>query len=141
MLSKIRAPGRGLGRRWPVGEPDVLTYRDSNREASDLPYRSRAGTHREIAVLVEHSVVGEKHLVIDRAHLAVLQDGGGVGHVPVQGVLPTSWGGGRAVDETDDHRHGAGAGSEAVPGHDAGIDEVVAEDQVLRGVPVDGKLR
>ena len=44
-----------------------------------------AGSGTEVAMLVEHSVVGQMHLAVDRVHVPVGEHGGGV--VDVLGAL------------------------------------------------------
>ncbi len=78
-----RAVGRLLGGRG-AGQPDVLTDRQPDQPPADLDRRSR-GSRLEVAPLVEHAVVGQMNLAVDRLDRAVGEHGGGI--VDVLGVL------------------------------------------------------
>ena len=93
MLSdQPRAVGRLLGSRRP-GQPDVLADRQSDALTTHFDRRSRV-TRLEVAPLVEHAVVGQMHLAVDRLDRPVGEHGGGV--VDVLGA---------ALREADDRDH------------------------------------
>src|SRR5256885_1875293 len=69
--------------------PAVFAHGDADANAALLEDRA-AATDREVALLVEHAVVREEHLVVHGFELAVVDEGGGVEHLAV------------LVDETDD---------------------------------------
>ncbi len=107
--------------------PAVLADRHTDFDAGHLEY----GTSMpdcEIALLVEHPVVGQEHLVVDGLDLTVMHEGGGVVEVAI------------LVDETDDRRDPLGRA-----GHDLQVLQVVAheprlEHEVFRRVAGDRQL-
>ena len=96
--------GERLGGGGRPGLPDVLADREADGHAVQLEAGRRIA-RLEVALLVEHPVVGQVHLAVDRRHLAVGEHGGGV--VDVVGAL-------REPDQRDDPaRRGASSSSAA----------------------------
>ena len=85
-VEQDRGTIRSLRAGRTVGKPDVLTNRDANALAGNLPDRTGIGADSEIAVLIEHAVVGKKDLVIDPHDPAVAEYGGRIGDLSHLGV-------------------------------------------------------
>ena len=121
----LRLLARGRAR-----PPQVLAHRQSDAPAGDVDRRS-CGARREVAALVEHAVVGEMELAIDVPDGAISQHGRGVVDVTV-----------RQFGKPDD-RGDARAGDLArqILQRRASVrEEVLAQEQVLRGVAGERKL-
>jgi hypothetical protein len=107
--------------------PDVLADREADRRAVDADHR-RHVAHLEVAVLVEHTVVGEKHLAVDRLHAPVGQHRKRV--VDVLGML----------GEPDQGHHAAHVTGHVLQRPPPGRQEMGLEQQVLGRVAVDCQL-
>ena len=121
-------PARGLRGSRPVRAPDVLADRHAHPYAADDEEHRVALAGGEVALLVEHGVVGQQPLVVHALHLAVGADRGRV----VQVV--------RAVDEAHDRRASAGARRELLERRQVVGDEPRLEQEVLGRVARDREL-
>ncbi len=87
-----------------------------------------AMTGREVALFVEHAVVGQVTLAVNADELAVMQHGRGVEEIAL------------TVDETNHGDESLGGGQEAVEGAAVVGDEAGLEQQVLGRIARDRKL-
>jgi hypothetical protein len=100
---------------------------DPDRDAVELEER-RLGAGLEVALLVEHAVVGQEHLAVDGPDLAVGQHGGRV--VDVVGAL----------GEADQRHDVADVRSQLVQRRAGGVAEVRLQQEVLGRVAGQGQL-
>lgn len=116
-----------LHRGWAQGVPDVLTDVDSYMYAvDDEDWALVAGL--EVSVLVEDTVVGEVHFVVDAKELTVVGYCGGVMYV----VL--------GVHEAHHDGDALGLGDHLVHLLDVGLYEGGLEEKVFRGIACDCHL-
>ncbi len=108
-------------------EPDVLADADADHGAAAREHRV-AGRGHEVAVLVEHAVVGQVALAVGAHQATVVEHGGGVVEVDV------------AVHRADHHRHAHAVGQQRVGHLDRALDERGLEQQVLGRVARDHHL-
>ena len=118
---------RKIGRRRP-GLPHVLADRHAEERFAVFEDRQSV-TWREVPELVEDAVVREEPLAHERLHLAARADGRRVVEVAVEV---------RRADDGDDPARLAGDRRQRLLGR---TDEAGAEEEVLRRVARDGKLR
>ena len=121
-------PARGLVGDGAVGSPRVLAHHHAHPHPADDEERGRFVAGGEVALLVEHAVVGEEALAVDAVDLAVGAHRGRVVEVEA------------GVDEAH-HRHApAGAGGHPVEGGPVVGDEAGLEQEVLGRVAGDRQL-
>src|SRR5581483_11809571 len=89
----------------------------------------RTPARLEVAVLVEHAVVGQVVLVVYVHQPAVVDDGGGVVRIVV------------IVDESDDGGDAPGGRDQLVKRGAVVLDKGAAQDEIFRRVAGDGQLR
>ena len=121
-------PYRALHDRRPHRLPDVLAHVDAYANAANHVHGALP-PGLEVALLVEHAIVGREHLVVNTGERAVVRYRGGVVEIGV------------GVHEPDNRRdafrrlHGLPHPRLVV------LDELVLEQQVLRRIAGNGKLR
>ena len=109
-------------------EPDVLADADADPHALERKHGAGAAS-REVAVFVEHAVVGQEYLVVGGHQLAPVDDGGGV----VEGAVGAAGG-------SHDGERIAGRGGDLRQAAVGLVEELAFEQQVLGRVPDEGQL-
>jgi hypothetical protein len=120
--------GKGLGHRRGARLPDVLADGEAQGDAIQLEH-ARLGARLEVALLVEHAVVGQEHLAVDGRHLAVHEHRRAV--VDVLGAL----------GKPDQGGYSAGVRRELLQRRGGGVEEVGLEQKVLGRVARERELR
>ena len=120
-------PGQRLlgGRR--SGLPDVLAHRQPDAVRTDVQH-SPGGAGLEVALLVEHTVVGQVHLAIDGVDGAVGKHRGGVVHVL------------GALGKADDRDRPARVRCQLLERCARAREEVLAQEQILGRVAGERQL-
>ena len=125
-------PGASLLGHRTVGEPHVLTDRDTHPGPGHAEERGRLVARDEPALFVEDAVVGEEAFPVDPGHPPTGADGGGVGQAGAVG------GGAHVADHdgTLPRRRGHLVQGGQVVGHEGGL-----EEEVLGRIARNGQLR
>ena len=110
------------------GIPDVLADVDADVAAVDDINGTEVAAP-EVAVLIEHAVVGQVHLAVPVEDTTVVDDGGGVGDVVAD------------LDASDDDGDAPGRGGDALDGGGVVGKEGWLEEEVLGRIAGNGKLR
>ena len=123
------APPRPASAIGPSGHPGVLADRDADPDAADAEEVAGVGALGEVAMLVEHLVVGQLALAVDADDPAVGAHGQRVEEL-VAGP----------VDEADEGGAPTGGGGDPVERLEVVGDEARLQQQVLRRVAGDRQL-
>src|SRR5712691_6563438 len=118
----------GLPGHWACWVPAVFTDRDADPDSADLENRA-AVAWCEVALLVEHAVVGQEDLVVHGLQLSVVDEGRSVEDVAV------------LVDEADHCRDSLGGADDKVEVLEVVADESGLQDEVFGRIAGDGQLR
>jgi hypothetical protein len=116
-----------LSRR--LREPAVLADHEAHAHAVDVDHARLAPRH-EVALLVEHRVVGKALLAVDGRDAAFAQEREGVVAAPVT-----------ALGKAHRHRAAVYLRGERRELRCAGVDERRAQQQILRGIAAQRQLR
>ena len=131
-------PSLALHRGWAHRVPDVFTDVDAYVHSADAVDRA-FGALLEVALLVEHTVIGQEYLVISVHQLAAITQGGGVGDLgsdffrrPLQG---------HDIDVAQDHGDATRGCRDLCHSGNVVDQERFLEEKVFRGVAGGRQLR